>query len=196
MRKNIFKFTILATFMGISTTASAHIGTGSAEAGGIIAGFTHPLLGLDHLLAMLAVGLWAGQNRGKILWAAPLSFMAFMAIGGILGIFNFALPITEYAILASLVVFGGMIAFSIKPNVIAAMILIGTFAVFHGHSHGSEMVIATSATQYIIGFVLATGLLHGLGIGIAKCLQLDSKAYLATITGSGIIATGIVLLMA
>jgi hydrogenase/urease accessory protein HupE len=83
MRKNIFNFIIFSILMSLSPSVMAHIGTGTAEGGGFIAGFNHPLLGLDHLLAMLAVGLWAGQNQGKILFAAPLTFIALMTVGGI-----------------------------------------------------------------------------------------------------------------
>jgi urease accessory protein len=108
--------------------------------------------------------------------------------------FNFNLPIAEHAIIASLVVFGGLIAFSIKPNVIMAMMLIGIFAIFHGHAHGSEMVITASPAQYTIGFICATGLLHIIGIAIARAFQFNNKAYLSKFTGSGIIAAGIILL--
>lgn len=195
MRKNIFKFIAISILMSISTIARAHIGTGTAESGGFIAGFTHPLLGLDHLLAMLAIGLWAGQASGKILWVAPLSFMTFMVLGSALGILGANLPITEHAILVSLIVFGGLVALSIKSNTMVAMVLIGTFAIFHGHSHGTEMAVTASATQYTIGFVLATGLLHLIGIAIAKSYFFSSKAYLPKVTGSSIAATGLALMI-
>ena len=195
MRKNFFNFILISILMSISAIARAHIGTGTAENGAFMAGVTHPLLGLDHLLAMLAIGLWAGQNKGRTLWIAPLSFMLFMVIGGILGMFNFNLPITEHAILVSLIVFGGLITLSIKPNTVIAIILISIFAIFHGHAHGTEMAITASVAQYIIGFMLTTGLLHLIGIAIAKTSLFNSKAYVSKVAGSGIVATGIALMI-
>lgn len=195
MRKNFLKFILISILMSISTMATAHIGTGTAEGGAFMAGATHPLLGLDHLLAMLAVGLWAGQNKGQLLWLAPLLFMLFMIIGGVLGMFSFNLPITEHAILVSLLVFGGLITLSIKPNTVIAMLLISTFAIFHGHAHGTEMTVTASAAQYIIGFVLTTGLLHLIGIAIARTALFESKAYVAKIAGGSIVAAGVTLMM-
>lgn len=193
MNKNFFKFIVFIVFATISTISSAHIGTGTAEGGGFIAGFTHPLLGLDHLLAMLAVGLWAGQSQGKILWLAPLSFMLFMAIGGALGIMNVNIPIAEHAILLSLIVFGSLIALSVRPNVTIAMLIIGSFAIFHGHAHGTEMAVTASAIQYITGFAITTGLLHIIGIAVSQVFLSGNKIFLSRLTGSSIIAAGILL---
>lgn len=195
MGKNIINFLLIITCLSISSSATAHIGTGLVATNSFINGFTHPLLGIDHLLAMLAVGLWAGQNQGKTLWVTPISFIIFMIIGGMLGIFKVNLPLVENAILASLIVFGGLIALSIRSNITVAMLLMATFAIFHGHSHGTEMIITDVAFKYISGFVVATGLLHISGIGIAKYLQLDSKANLSKITGSSIITAAVILLL-
>jgi urease accessory protein len=175
MNKNFFKLVVFITFATISNISNAHVEPEIAVVGSFITGLIHPLSGLDHLLAMLSVGLWAGQNQGKILWMTPLTFMIFMIIGSIIGIMNFNLPISEYAILLSLIVFGSLTALSIRSNITIAMLIIGTFALFHGYSHGTEMSKTASAFQYIIGFVITTGLLHITGIAISKIFLLRNK---------------------
>lgn len=195
MRKNSLKLVVLLGLASISSISSAHISTGTAEGGSFVTGFTHPLLGLDHLLAMLAVGLWAGQSQSKILWMAPLSFMLFMVIGGVLGIMHFNLPMTEHAIIMSLIVFGSLIALSVKANVYIAMLILGAFAIFHGHAHGTEMSITASASQYTVGFIAATGILHLIGIAIAKIFLFKNKMFLSRLSGGGIITAAIILLI-
>ena len=149
----------------LSAPAWAHtLGAGGA---GLAAGFGHPLGGLDHLLAMVAVGLWAVQVGGRALWMVPLTFMATMVVGGLLGLEGVALPGVELGIVASLIVLGSLVAFAVKPGIWFGIATVGLFAVFHGHAHGAEMPEAASPLLSALGFVGATGLLHASGIALA-----------------------------
>jgi urease accessory protein len=161
---------VLATSMAlIPTMASAHVGVGDSS--GFAHGFFHPLSGIDHILAMVAVGMLAANLGGRALWAVPLSFVSMMAIGGALGVLAVAVPLVETGIGLSVVVLGAAVALGWKWPV-AAVALVGFFAIFHGHAHGSEMPVAATGLVYGIGFMLATALLHaagiGLGLGVAR----------------------------
>lgn len=140
----------------------AHPGYGGDSS--LLGGFVHPLGGIDHLLAMTAVGLFAAHLGGRALWAVPATFVAVMALGGIFGAVGVSLPFTEAAIALSVLVFGFVIFSGITPPVLAAMALVGIFAAFHGHAHGAEMPVGASGAVYGIGFMAATALLHGFGI--------------------------------
>jgi urease accessory protein len=148
---------------------SAHIIPGSAHA--FHNGFTHPLTGLDHLLAMIAVGLWASQQRGRTVWLIPLAFVNLMVLGGALGLAGAYMPGVEWAIAASVLVMGGLIATMSRFHPVAGMLLVGFFAMFHGYAHGREMPAAFGAWTFGLGFVVATLLLHTLGL----CLGLAVK---------------------
>lgn len=143
--------------------ASAHPGHGGH---GLESGFVHPLTGLDHLLAMIAVGLWASQIGGRAMWVVPLAFVGCMSIGGIAEFAGVAIPLVEPGILASMFVFGLLIAIGLQWPAWAAATIAGLFAIFHGAAHASEMAADQSAIVYSIGFVLATSLLHLAGIGL------------------------------
>ncbi len=158
----------LVAIAALTLTASpalAHTGIGAH--GSFMAGLAHPISGLDHVLAMVAVGLWAAQTGGKALWAWPLAFVSVMLIGGGLGISGFALPMVEPGILASIVVLGLMVGFAVKVPTAAGAALVGAFALLHGHAHGTELAGGTALT-YAAGFALATMALHlsGLGAGL------------------------------
>lgn len=144
--------------------AQAHTGVGVA--GGFGHGFTHPLGGLDHVLAMVAVGVLAAQLGGRALWLVPLSFIAMMIVGGALGMAGIDLPLVEVAIGLSVIAFGVAIASGYHLPTSAAMALAGFFALFHGYAHGAEMPASLSGLDYAAGFVLATALLHAAGIAI------------------------------
>jgi urease accessory protein len=133
-----------------------------------LAGFLHPLLGLDHQLAMIAVGLWSGQIGGRMIWTAPLGFMTMMAVGGAWGMLGLGFPLVEGGIIASIILFGCLIAGSVTPHPWIGAAAVGAFALFHGHAHGVEMTVGALGPLYAGGFVLATGLLHLLGIALAK----------------------------
>ena len=151
-------------FVLVATPASAHDGTGLA--GGFISGVLHPLSGPDHMLAMVSVGLWGAILRRPLVIALPVVFPAMMAIGGVMGILNVPMPPVEIGIGLSVLVLGGAIAFGWKPANWIAILLVAVFAVFHGYAHGHELPSAADPVGYSVGFVLSTGLLHIVGIGI------------------------------
>ncbi len=143
---------------------AAFSGTVQAHPSGV-AGFVHPFMGLDHLLAMLAVGLWAAQLGGRWAWAVPLAFVSAMAGGGALGIAGMSLPLVEPAIAVSVLVLGLLIAARVRLRA-SGLALVGVFALFHGAAHGIEMPPQASRLVYSGGFILATALLHAAGAGL------------------------------
>lgn len=144
--------------------ALAHVGVGDAH--GFAHGFGHPVGGADHALAMVAVGLFAAVLGGRALWAVPAAFVLTMAVGGLVGISGFELPFVEIGIALSVVVLGLAVAFRVHLPTLAAMALVGVFAIFHGFAHGAEMPADASGLGYALGFMLATALLHGVGVAL------------------------------
>jgi urease accessory protein len=147
-----------------ASPAAAHSGTGLP--GGFVAGFRHPFTGSDHLLAMVSVGLWGAFLGRPLIYALPVIFPAVMVGGAAMGMLGVPLPPVEIGIALSVLVLGGCIAWSLKAPVWSASLIVATFAVFHGYAHGRELPSAADPIGYSAGFVLATGLLHVLGIGI------------------------------
>ncbi len=148
--------------------AQAH--TFGAHGAGFIAGFAHPLGGFDHLLAMIAVGLWAAQLGGRALWAVPAAFVGAMAVGSVAGLTGYELSGLEQAIAVSVLILGLVIAAALRMRTDLAAMLVGAFAICHGIAHGAELPEAAAPVGYAVGFMLATALLHGVGI----CLGLLS----------------------
>lgn len=148
--------------------ALAHTGAGAGTS--LLDGLAHPLAGPDHLLAMLAVGLLAAQAGGRALWAVPASFVAAMALGGIAGMAGLGLPLVEFGIVGSVVVLGALVALAPRLKLAAACGIVGAFALFHGHAHGTEMAGDASAPLYAAGFLVATAALHALGVGLGLVL--------------------------
>jgi urease accessory protein len=144
--------------------AYAHVGVG--ETSGFAHGFAHPISGLDHVLAMVLVGVLAFQLGGRALWLVPLAFVSMMAVGGTLGVTGVDVPLVELGIALSVIVLGAAVAFEVKAPVAIAAGLVGLFAVFHGHAHGAEMPDSADGIAYAGGFVIATALLHVAGIGL------------------------------
>lgn len=165
VRAGFLRVALVAVAAGAALPAAAH--TLGAEAAGFAAGLAHPVGGLDHLLAMLAVGLWAAQTGGRAVWAIPLAFMAAMVAGGGLGLAGLALPGIEFGILASLIGLGSLVALKVKARPAAGMAVVAAFALCHGYAHGAEMPTAASPTLYAAGFLLATAILHLTGIAAA-----------------------------
>ncbi len=185
---------IVAAALSLSP-AFAHTGIG--EANGFAHGFVHPIGGIDHVLAMLAVGVYAAFLGGRALWLVPLSFVLMMAAGGALGIAGIALPSTETAIAVSVVVLGLALALQLSLPAVAAMAFVGVFAIFHGHAHGAEMPDADSGLAYGAGFSVATALLHVLGIGLGLAMALfgqDRARRVAQIAGGLMTVAGVGLL--
>jgi urease accessory protein len=155
--------TLSAVFVLAPAVALAHPGHGDAS--GLMHGFSHPISGIDHVLAMVAVGIFAARLGGRALWLVPLGFVAVMALAGALGMAGIPLPFSEAGIALSVVVLGLAIAFRLSLPVLAAVALVGFFALFHGHVHGAEMPAATSGVAYAAGFLGATAMLHAMGVG-------------------------------
>jgi urease accessory protein len=183
MRKTCSKLLpALGLLFVLPNLASAHIIPGDPYS--LHDGFVHPFTGLDHLLAMFAVGLWAAQHRGRAVWMIPFAFVSVMVAGGILGICGAYVPGAEFGIAASLLALGGLIATSTRLKPTWSMLLVGFFALFHGYAHGHEMPAAASAVQFSLGFIAATLILHGLGIAAGIYFQKQKR--LITFAGSAI----------
>ncbi len=158
------RFLPVALLMLVPSVANAHPETGGI--GGFVSGFLHPLTGLDHIVAMVAVGLWGAYLGAPAMWLLPVIFPLVMAFGGALGILGVPLPGTEVGIALSGVLLGLAVAFAAKPPLWIAAVIVGVFAIFHGHAHGTELPNAANAFTYAVGFVVATGLLHLSGIAL------------------------------
>lgn len=183
----------------LPTVALAHTGVGATS--GLFHGFEHPITGLDHVLAMVMVGVLAYQIGGRALWLVPTTFVLVMAIGGALGIAGIDVPFVELGIALSVVVLGAVVAFGIKAPIAAVMALVGFFAIFHGHAHGAEMPEDAGGLAYGLGFMLGTSLLHlvGLGLGFAigrfgdRVSPVAVRAFGAVVAVAGVgIVTGII----
>lgn len=159
--KSLFSVSVLIWFT-LAGGALAHSDHGSA--GGFVSGFTHPILGWDHIAAMVAVGLWGAFLGRPAIWILPVVFPLAMALAAAAGVVGVPLPGVEAGIAASAVVLGLLIAFAIRPPLWVAGAIVGVFAIFHGHAHGTELPSAVNPFAYATGFVLSTGLLHAAGI--------------------------------
>lgn len=148
--------------------ALAHTGVGDTH--GFVHGFAHPLGGLDHMLAMVAVGLFAAHLGGRALWLVPASFVGVMALGGAVGMAGIEIPFVEAGIALSVIVLGAAVALQVALPTIAAMALVGFFAIFHGHAHGAELPQGASGLGYAAGFLIATALLHAAGISLGLAI--------------------------
>jgi urease accessory protein len=170
----------------LSSPAFAHMGTGLP--GGFLSGFLHPFSGIDHLLAMVSVGLWGAFLGRPLIYVLPVVFPAMMVVGAIMGMFSVPMPPVELGIALSVLVLGGCIALSVKAPVWAASMIVAMFAVFHGYAHGKELPSAADPVSYSAGFVLATGLLHISGIGLGL---INERPHGIAVTRSmgGVVAT-------
>jgi urease accessory protein len=188
---------LVPAFVAFASPAFAHPSPGHAA--GVIYGFSHPLGGLDHVLAMVGVGLFAALLGGRALWAVPLSFVAMMAVGGALGMAGAHLPVVEAGVGLSVFAIGAMVALQWRFPLAIAAALAGLFAVFHGYAHGVEMPVSASGIRYGAGFVFASALLHcaGVGLGLALGLLGDRhKARFAQAGGGAMAVAGIAMLSA
>lgn len=172
--------------------ALAHAGPPHVHS--LAAGFAHPFTGFDHLLAMVAVGLWAGMNGGRAIWAWPAAFVALMLGGAAVGAAHIALPLVEAGILMSVIVFGFLVAAGLRAPAWAGALLIAAFAVLHGHAHGSELPAGASVAAYMTGFALATALLHAIGATAAAMAARQGGAQLAVrALGAMVLVAGLAL---
>jgi urease accessory protein len=196
MRFAMRRAILAASLILMPSLALAHPGI-PGHTHDLASGFMHPIGGLDHVLAMVAVGLFAAQLGGRALWLVPASFVAAMAAAGIVGMSGIAVPLTETGIALSVIVLGGAIALRLAMPVAAAMALVGFFAIFHGYAHGIETPETASGLLYGLGFVAATAMLHVLGIGIGLLVGRLDAGYgrkLVRIAGSAAAVVGVALL--
>jgi urease accessory protein len=171
-------------------SAAAHTGTGLP--GGVVQGFAHPFGGLDHLLAMVSVGLWGAFLGRPLIYALPVVFPVVMVAGAALGMFGVPLPRVEIGVALSVLVLGLCIAAAWRAPIVAAALIVAVFALFHGYAHGRELPSAADPVGYSVGFVLATGLLHVLGIGIGALADRPRAAMLVRALGASIACVGVV----
>jgi len=184
-----------ALLVAMAQQASAHTGVGDTS--GFAHGMMHPVTGLDHVLAMITVGLFAARLGGRALWLVPGSFVAMMSLGGMLGMYGIPVPFIEAGIALSVVTLGTLVAFQVGLPVAVAMALVGVFAIFHGHAHGTEMPMDVAGLDYGAGFVMATALLHSIGVGLGLALGRLSRGparRVSQIGGAGVAFAGLALL--
>jgi len=191
----MYRHLVTAVAVLASSAAQAHVGVG--DTAGFAHGFMHPMSGVDHILAMVAIGLFAAHLGGRALWLVPLSFVSMMIVGGALGVAGAPLPFVEIGIGLSVVVLGLAVASSFDVPTALAMVLVGFFAIFHGHAHGTEMPETASGVAYGTGFVLATVTLHSLGIGLGLIIGKLGRAYgrrILQVAGGAMALAGIAIL--
>jgi urease accessory protein len=187
---------VIAAAILLSGAAHAHVGVGDSH--GFGHGFWHPLSGIDHILAMVAVGLFAAHLGGRALWLVPLSFVAMMIVGGGIGMSGTALPFVELGIGTSVVVLGVAVATRLDIATALAMALVGFFAIFHGHAHGAEMPEAVSGLEYGAGFIVATAALHATGVFLGLLMGRTSEIYSRCVlqaAGSAMAVAGVAILV-
>ncbi len=192
MRATIVRLASAVIALVVATApALAHTGEGT---GGFVAGLMHPIFGPDHVVAMVAVGLWGAFLGVPAIWMLPVVFPLVMALGGVLGILGVPIPAVETGIASSAVVLGLMVALAARPPLWAAAVLVGAFAIFHGYAHGKELPDGANAVAYSVGFVIATGLLHLSGIAFGLLTRWPSGQLAVRAAGGAIAATGVAYL--
>lgn len=181
---------IPATLLLLALACPAHAHAAHGEAAGFSTGFGHPWSGWDHILAMVAVGLWGAQLRKPAVWVLPVAFPLVMAFGGFLGLIGTPLPGTEIGIALSAILLGAAVAFEVRPPLWVAAVLVGIFGLFHGHAHGTELPEGQNGLLYSLGFVVATGCLHGVGITMGLIHKWQGGRIAMRIAGAGIALAG------
>ena len=192
MASRLIKLVAVVGMVLMPTIALAHTGVGNTS--GFVDGFGHPISGLDHVLAMLIVGVFAWQLGGRALWLVPLTFVCVMAVGGMLGVAGIGVPFVEIGIALSVVVLGAIVAFNVKAPIAAAMGVVGLFAMFHGHAHGAEIPDDAGGVAYAAGFMIATAILHLAGISIGFLIGTADKR-LVRLAGGLTTGAGVALLV-
>ena len=194
MHSKALAFLAAATAVAAPTIAFAHPGVGQVH--DLAHGFAHPLTGLGHVIAMLAVGVFAAQLGGRALWLVPATFITVMAAAGIAGMLGVTIPYVETGIALSVVVLGAVIAFAVRVPVAIAMAIVGLFAIFHGHVHGTEMPGSASGILLGFGFVAATAILHAIGIGFGVLIgRAPGGRQIAQLAGGAAVVVGAVFLV-
>ncbi len=163
---------------------------GAGTASGFLSGLAHPFSGLDHVVAMVAVGLWGAQLKKPAIWMLPVAFPVVMAFGGMLGVRGILIPAVEIGIAVSAIVLGGAVLMEARPALWLAAVIVGAFAIFHGHAHGTELPKSANALAYSVGFVLATGCLHATGIAIGLIYKWPTGKWIVRLGGAVIALIG------
>lgn len=187
-------FSALSMLLLIPTALLAHTGVGFT--GSFMNGFLHPLGGLDHLLAMVAVGVWATQQNRSAKWAVPAAFVAFMMAGAWMGYNGMVLPFVEQGIVLSVLAMGLVVMLALKVPAVAGMALVGLFAMFHGHAHGTEVASGAQFLSYVGGFSLATAALHLTGMAMIGQIKSVKRLQVSRVVGAVVLVCGIVLVFA
>jgi urease accessory protein len=184
----------LATVAWLLRPGAALAHQAGGEASGFLAGLRHPVSGIDHIVAMIAVGLWGAQLGPPAIWLLPVTFPIVMAFGGTLGLVGVKIPGIEIGIALSAIGLGAAVLFEARPKLGIAAVLVGFFAIFHGHAHGTELPANASAILYSIGFVIATGLLHATGIAIGLIHRWPAGKTALRVSGAVIALAGLTFL--
>lgn len=192
--KSTFSLLLLGLLASLVFLPSAEAHTFGAHGAGFAEGLAHPFSGLDHLLAMVAVGLWASRVAGRFAWQAPLAFITVMAVAAGLGMAGVELPLPEPAIAGSVLALGLLLTFTVRIGVSTGLALVGLFAFFHGYAHGLELPATATPVFYALGFVTATAMLHGIGLGLGWTARRTD--WVVRLCGSMIALTGLYLLAA
>ena len=179
---------LLAALLLLPGLALAHTGAGGIT--GFLSGFLHPISGPDHVVAMIAVGIWGAQLGMPAIWVLPVTFPMVMAFGGVLGVLGVPVPAVEYGIAFSGIILGLMVALAARVPLWFAGVIVAVFAIFHGHAHGAELPSAANPISYSAGFVLSTGLLHLCGVAIGLLDRWRAGAIAMRVCGAGIAAVG------
>jgi urease accessory protein len=186
-------FALAGLFALVAFPALAHTADGTA--GGLASGFLHPLTGADHVAAMVAVGIWGAFLGAPAIWLLPVVFPLVMTVGGALGVMGVPLPGVEIGIAGSAIVLGLAVALAARPPLWLAAVVVGVFAIFHGHAHGTELPEAADPIAYAVGFVVATGLLHLAGIAIGLLVRWPAGVIAVRAAGGVIAVAGVAFLL-
>jgi urease accessory protein len=196
VRTSLYRFGTVAMLAAMAVIlaprlAFAHVGVSPAH--DLLHGLEHPLTGLDHILAMFAVGLWAAQRGGRALWLVPLTFIGIMTVGGALGMSHVSVPFAEEGIVLSVITLGIFVAMAARLPLGVSAVIVGVFALAHGYAHGVEIPSSASGISYALGFAAATALLHGAGIGLGLALERVRWTTLVRLAGVAIAVCGLCL---
>jgi len=181
--------TVALVMFAVAPGAEGHVMPG--EAIGFVSGLKHPISGLDHIIAMVSVGLWGAQLGAPAIWLLPVTFPLIMAVGGFLGLIGVPLPGTEIGIALSGILLGAVVLLEWRPRLYWAAALVGVFGLYHGHAHGAELPPGQDALLYSLGFILATGFLHITGIAIGLIHRWKWGENMLRVAGAGVCACGI-----
>ena len=190
MRRHLLHSACGVVLLSVLTASPGFAHEQTGVGGGLVAGLLHPLTGLDHLVAMVAVGIWGAQLGGAAIWVLPIVFPLVMALGAVVGILKIGLPVPELVIALSALVLGLAVALRVRAPFVLAAAVVAVFAIFHGHAHGAELPSAANPLAYGCGFVVATGLLHAFGITIGALARWPGGERVIQGVGAAIAALG------